>query len=482
MDETKHIVLAKTKAPEKEKKEYKDETPKEVRGRMAEMPVKKLMLSMGIPMILSMMLQALYNIVDSAFVANIEGVGEQALNALTLAFPIQMLMVAVSIGTGVGVNALLSRSLGQGDRKRASLAAGNGLFLATVIYIIFLLFAFVGVGPYLRTQSGNAQILEMANQYLLVCCSLSFGIIYFSIFEKVLQGTGRSLYSTIAQVSGAIANIILDPVMIFGLLGFPKMGVTGAALATVVGQILSLVIALTFHLRLDKEIDNGLCFMKPSRRIIGQIYSIGLPAIISQALMSFMTYFLNIIFVGIGENVVTAYGLYYKIQQFILFAAFGLRDAITPIVSYSYGMGSKPRIKDGISWGMRYTLTIMTAGFAALELFAGPIAGVFGLSGETEKLCIAAIRIISFSFWFAGANVAFQGIFQALECGMESLVISVCRQLLFVLPVAYALTRVIAAGSAPASLVWITFPIAEGASCLIAYLLMRRVNRKRELA
>lgn len=482
MDSTKHVTIEKERTASAEKKEYRDETPKEVRGRMAEMPVKKLMLSMGIPMILSMMLQALYNIVDSAFVAAIDGVGEQALNALTLAFPIQMLMVAISIGTGVGVNALLSRSLGQGDRKKASFAAGNGLFLATVIYIIFLIFAFAGVRPYLMTQSSNAMIIGMATQYLTVCCSLSFGIIYFSIFEKVLQGTGRSLYSTIAQVSGAIANIILDPIMIFGLPGFPEMGVTGAALATVVGQILSFVLALFFHLRLDKEVDNGLSYLKPRRRTIAQIYSIGLPAIISQALMSFMTYFLNIIFVAVGENVVTAYGLYYKIQQFILFAAFGLRDAITPIVSYSYGMGSKPRIKEGIRWGMLYTSGIMTAGFVLLEIFAGPIAGVFGLSGETEALCTAAIRIISFSFWFAGANIAFQGVFQALQCGMESLVISVCRQLLFVLPVAWALTRMVLAGSAAESFIWITFPIAEGASCLVACFLMRRVKRKMELA
>ena len=481
MDSTKHVTLEAERPASAEKKEYKDETPKEVRGRMATTPVNRLMLSMGIPMILSMMLQALYNIVDSAFVANIEGVGEQALNALTLAFPVQMLMVAVSIGTGVGVNALLSRSLGQGDRKRASLAAGNGIFLATIIYAVFLIFAFVGIDPYLRTQSANETILGMGHDYLLICCGLSFGIIYYSIFKKVLQGTGRSLYSTIAQVSGAIANIILDPIMIFGLLGFPEMGVRGAALATVVGQMLSLVIALIFHLRLDKEVDNGFKYMKPSKRVIGQIYSIGLPAIISQALMSFMTNFLNIILVQIGENVVTAYGLYYKIQQFILFAAFGLRDAITPIVSYSYGMGSKPRIKDGIRWGMIYTLLIMTAGFAALELFAGPIASVFGLSGETQKLCVAAIRIISFSFWFAGANIAFQGVFQALEYGMESLVISVCRQLLFVLPVAWALTRIILAGSAPAALVWITFPVAEGLSCLIAWFMMRRVNRKHGL-
>lgn len=450
-------------------------------SKLATAPVNKLMLTMGIPMILSMMLQALYNIVDSAFVSNMPQNGEQALNALTLAFPVQMLMVAVAIGTGVGMNALMSRSLGQNNRQMASMAAGNAIFLAAVIYIAFLLFGIFGTDAYVNSQTTSPEIRQMAVEYIRICCTLSFGIIFFSVFEKTLQAAGRSLYSTIAQVSGAVANIVLDPILIYGWLGLPEMGVVGAALATVIGQVVSCVLALIFHLRLNKEIDNRLKYIKPSASVIGKIYSIGLPAIIAQALMSVMTYGLNIILVRISENAVTAYGLYYKIQQFILFAAFGLRDAITPIVSFNYGMGSRPRVKQGIKYGMLYTLIIMAAGLILLEIFAEPLAGLFGLSGETQSLCVGAIRVISLSFIFAGANVAFQGIFQALEAGIPSLVISVCRQCLFVLPLAWGFSEVVISSgdSGMMWLVWLTFLIAEGISAAIAVVFMLRVNKTR---
>lgn len=450
-------------------------------SKLATAPVNKLMLTMGIPMILSMMLQALYNIVDSAFVSNMPQNGEQALNALTLAFPVQMLMVAVAIGTGVGMNALMSRSLGQNNRQMASMAAGNAIFLAAVIYIAFLLFGIFGTDAYVNSQTTSPEISQMSVEYIRICCTLSFGIIFFSVFEKTLQAAGRSLYSTIAQVSGAVANIVLDPILIYGWLGLPEMGVVGAALATVIGQVVSCVLALIFHLRLNKEIDNRLKYIKPSASVIGKIYSIGLPAIIAQALMSVMTYGLNIILVRISENAVTAYGLYYKIQQFILFAAFGLRDAITPIVSFNYGMGSRPRVKQGIKYGMLYTLIIMAAGLILLEIFAEPLAGLFGLSGETQSLCVGAIRVISLSFIFAGANVAFQGIFQALEAGIQSLVISVCRQCLFVLPLAWGFSEVVISSgdSGMMWLVWLTFLIAEGISAAIAVVFMLRVNKTR---
>ena len=450
------------------------------KNRMASVPVNRLMLSMGIPMIISMMLQAVYNIVDSAFVSNMAENGEQALNALTLAFPVQMLMVAVAIGTGVGMNALMSRSLGQGNRELASKAAGNAMFLAAVIFVVFLLFGIFGTDAYVSSQSSNPEITQMACEYIRICCTLSFGIIFFSVFEKTLQASGRSLYSTIAQIAGAVTNIVLDPVLIYGLLGLPEMGVVGAALATVIGQVVSCVLALIFHFRLIKEIDSGLRYLRPSGSVIGKIYSIGLPAIIAQALMSVMTYGLNLILVRISENAVTAYGLYYKIQQFILFAAFGLRDAITPIVSFNYGMGSRSRVKQGIKYGMMYTLIIMAAGLVLLEVFAEPFAALFGLSGETEQLCIGAMRIISLSFIFAGANVAFQGIFQALESGAQSLVISVCRQFLFVLPVAWGFSEVVIhSGMDKMWLVWLTFLIAEGISAVIALIFMRGISRKR---
>ena len=447
--------------------------------KMAETPVNKLMLSMGIPMIISMVLQAFYNIVDSAFVSNMKEGGEAALNALTLAFPVQMLMVAVSIGTGVGTNALLAKSLGQGDRKRAARIAGNAEFLGAVIYIVCLLFGIFGARTYISSQTGNAVIADMGTSYLRICCTLSMGIVFFSVFEKLLQATGLSLYSTIAQISGALVNIILDPILIYGLIGMPKLGVRGAAYATVIGQLVSCGVAMFFHFTKNKDVENGVRFMKPSGRVIKAIYSIGLPAIIAQALMSVMTYGLNLILVRVDESMVTAYGLYYKIQQFILFAAFGLRDAITPIVSFSHGMGSKTRIKSGIKYGLMYTTIIMAVGLIALEIFAVPLSRVFGLSGETEKLCISAIRIISVSFICAGLNIAFQGIFQALDGGIESLVISVLRQFVLVLPVAWGFSQPAKQSMDKAWMVWTTFIIAETISAAVAFIFMKRIRKKR---
>lgn len=448
-------------------------------NKMADTPVSKLMISMGIPMILSMMLQAVYNIVDSAFVGRIEKVGEDALNALTLAFPIQMLMVAIAIGTGVGMGAVVSMKLGQKNKEHASQAAGNAVFLACIIYVMFLLFGIFGARAYISSQTSNPLITDMATGYLRICCVISFGIVFFSIFEKLLQATGNSLYSTIAQISGAVVNIILDPILIYGLLGVPELGVKGAAYATVIGQIVSFVLAFLFHLKKNRDIKNGFAYMRPSLNMIRRIYAIGIPAIIAQALMSVMTYGLNLILVRIDESVVTAYGIYYKIQQFILFAAFGLRDAITPIVSFSYGSRNKQRIHDGIKYGLLYTIIIMLAGTVLMEIFAGQLSELFGLSGGTKAVCVSAMRVISISFVFAGANIAYQGIFQALESGTESLLVSLCRQLLFVLPVAWGFSEIVGNRVGMTWLVWTTFIIAEGVSCLIAFLLMRKIHRKK---
>lgn len=445
-------------------------------NKMGTLPVPRLMLSMGIPMILSMMLQAFYNIVDSAFVSNMAQDGEAALTALTLAFPVQILLVALGVGTGVGANALLSRTLGEGNREKVNRVAGNAEFLSFIICIASIVFGIIGVRAYVQSQSNNTLVIDMAISYLRICCCIPFGMVFFSCFEKLLQATGKSLFSTIAQIAGAVTNIILDPILIYGLLGCPAFGVRGAAYATVIGQIVSCVVALAFHLAVNKEITNGLRYIKPSKRLIQQIYTIGLPAIIAQALMSVMTYGLNLILGTVSENAVTAYGLYYKIQQFLLFAAFGLRDAITPIVSFNYGMRDKQRVNAGIKYGMLYTLIIMLVGTLALELFASPLSSIFGLSGETEQLCIYAIRIISLSLIFAGANVAFQGIFQALRSGMESLVISLCRQLIFVLPVAWLLARLGLRTEMP-SLVWWTFLFAEVVSAAIACVFMRRIRK-----
>ena len=448
---------------------------------MAIMPVGELLLSMGIPMIISMVLQAVYNIVDSAFVSNMAEGGENALNALTLAFPLQILMVAIGIGTGVGANVLVAKSLGMKDSERANKAAGNAAFLALVMYVIFLVFGIFGAEAYIYSQTSNPETAEMGTAYLQICCIFSFGMFFFAVYEKLLQSTGHSVCSTIAQISGAVTNIALDPILIYGWFGLPQMGVRGAAYATIIGQIVSFAVVLVFHLKVNTLISNKLCYFKPSMRIIKSIFSIGLPAIISQALISVMTYGLNLIFGGISESMVTAYGLYYKIQQFLLFAAFGMRDAIMPITAYSFGAANHKRICDCVKYGQLYTAIIMVAGFVLIEALAVPFSNIFGLSGETQGLCISAMRIISISFVFAGINIAFQGAFQAMDGGPESLVISLCRQIVFIFPFAILFAGIAKANQEMRWLAWTTFPIAELWTAIIAALLFHRILHKHKI-
>ena len=343
---------------------------------------------------------------------------------------------------------------------------------------MFLLFGIFGTEFYINLQTENSVIAEMGTDYLRICCIFSIGMSMFAVYEKLLQATGHSVCSTIAQISGAVTNIILDPIMIYGWLGCPEMGVKGAAYATVIGQIVSFAVAFVFHLKVNKVISNKLCNFKPSAKIIGQIYSIGLPAIISQAHISVMTYGLNLILGGISEVMVTAYGLYYKIQQFLLFAAFGMRDAIMPITAFSYGMGERKRIVDCVKYGQLYTGIIMVAGFIFLEIFAVPFAGLFGLSVETQELCVSAMHIISICFVFAGANIAFQGIFQALGGGIESLIVSICRQLLFVFPFAWIFAETAKSDSSLNWTMWTVFPIAEILTVIVAVLLFLRLFKK----
>lgn len=342
-----------------------------------------------------------------------------------------------------------------------------------------MLFGLLGVRTYILSQSGNTVIVDMACTYLKICCIFSFGIVFFSIYEKLLQASGRSIFSTIAQVLGAVTNIALDPIMIYGYFGCPKFGVSGAAYATVIGQCVSFISALIFHLKFNKEIPNKLRYISPSFKIIKQIYMIGLPAIIAQALMSVMTYILNIILVSINEAMVTAYGLYYKIQQFILFAAFGVRDAITPITAFNYGMKSKKRINDSVKFGLIYTIIIMLLGTAAIEIFANSFSSLFGLSGVTESYLISAMRIISLSFVFAGFNIALQGVFQAVMGGLESLVVSVLRQFVLVIPVAYFLSIFIKENRNLSFIIWFAFLFAEVFTSIVAYCLYKRIYKKR---
>ncbi|MDO4294784.1 MAG: MATE family efflux transporter [bacterium] len=454
-------------------------------SKMGTEPVGKLMLTLGIPIVFSMMLQAVYNIVDSAYLSNMKEAGEEALTALGLAFPIQLFMVAVAIGTGVGTNALLAKSMGQGKWEKANQVAGNAGFLGVVISVVFLIFGLVGIPAYVNSQNAGGAIhemvLQMAVDYLRICCCCSFGIVFFSIYEKILQATGRSLYSTIAQVVGAVVNIVMDPILIYGWFGVPSMGVKGAAYATIIGQIVSAGMVFFFHLKLNGELDKKWYYSRPNAAIIKEIYAIGLPAILSQALLTAMTYGLNVILAKlpeVGQNAVTVYGLYCKIQQMIIFAAVGVRDAITPVVSFSFGMKNKKRIRAGIHFGLYFTTVLMVIGLLLMESMAVPLTRFFSLSDVSYRLCVDCIRIVSLAFVFAGLCIAFQGIFQAIECGVESLLISVGRQVLFVLPVA-AIIGSFVTGVENASMIWWTFLLGETLTLLCAGLMYVRAVKKK---
>lgn len=450
-------------------------------NKMGEQPIPKLLLTMGLPMILSMILQAFYNIVDSYFVSCIvdstsgANLGEYATNALTLAFPIQMLMIAIGVGTGVGINSILSKTLGEQNSHKVAQIAGNAIFLGICTCIVFLGFGIVGVNFYLQSQTQDAMILEMGSSYLKICSILSFGAIMFMIYEKLLQSTGKTTLSMIAQIAGALTNIILDPILIFGYFGLPAMGIEGAAYATVIGQMVSLIIGILCHHLLNKEVLFKFSYLKPNVSIIKEIYKVGIPAIIMQALMAFMTYGTNIILGLISSNAVTAYGIYYKIQQFVLFAAFGMNNAMIPIISFNYGKHDKQRINEGIKYGMKYTLIIMLIGMILLQLFSSQIIGIFSISSKTHELCILAIRIITLGYLFMGANVAYQGIFQALGCGVRSLIISLLRLIIIALPLTWVFTQF----SNAEYIVWSAFPIAEFVALVVAILFMKKVSHEK---
>lgn len=443
-------------------------------NKMATMPMQKLVLSSGIPVMFSLALTAVYNIVDSAFVSNMDMYGEEGLNALTLAFPVHIFVVAMCIGTGVGASVLISRYLGEGNQKATCDVTNNTIFLGFILMAIIMAFGYWGSGAYIGSQTVNPIIYEMGVDYLQITCIISFGSVFFSCYEKLLQSTGHNVHSTIAQVIGSITNIILDPIMIYGWLGCPAMGVKGAAYATVIGQTFAFILTYVFHKKYNRQISGSVKGFRPNLAIIKQIYIIGAPAIVAQGLISIMAYSLNIIFVMASESIVTVYGLYYKIQQFVIMTVFGLRDATMPIISFTYGSRNKERLKDSIKYLLIYTFVIMGLGTVLFELFATPIASAFGLSGDTMTLCIWAIRIISVSFLFAGFNVSCQAIFQAIDSGKNSLIISFARQIVFVLPVAYLFTQLTMRNFDYAWTVWLTFIIAESCTALIAFVLLKK--------
>ena len=439
-------------------------------NKMGTMKVNKLMLTMGAPMILSMVLQAVYNIVDSAFVSNMHENGEAALNALTLAFPVQMMMVAIAIGTGVGMNALLSKNLGSGNLKKASMIAGNTIFLGTIIYLIFLVFGIFGADFYVSTQTSNELIKNMAIQYLKICCTLSIGIVFFSIFEKMLQATGRSLYSTIAQILGAVTNMILDPILIFGLFGAPKMGVTGAAIATVIGQCVAGIVAAACNHKYNHDVKLSFKGFKPDLKIIGTIYAVGVPSIIMQSIGSIMTYCMNRILIEFSSTATAVFGVYFKLQSFFFMPVFGLNNGITPIIAYNYGAKQRKRMIHTIKLSMAVAFCLTFVGFIAFEAIPQVLLGMFNSSQQLLEIGIPALRIIGIHFLIAWFCIVAGTVFQALGKAVFSMIVSIMRQLFVLVPAAYILAKV---GGLHA--VWWSFPIAEIISLAVSLTFLIRI-------
>lgn len=446
------------------------ELVEEKENKMGVMPVNKLLMNMSLPMMISMLVQALYNVVDSIFVSRID---ENALTAVSMAFPIQSLMIALGAGTGVGVNALLSRSLGEKDYDRVNKAAGNGIFLAGINYLVFLLVGILVTTPFYLSQTKDAQILSYGQQYLTIICCCSFGMYGQFIFERLLQSTGRTFYTMITQSIGAIINIILDPIFIFGYFGIPKMGVAGAAIATVIGQIVAGTIALVINIKKNDEIQLRLKGFRPDGKTIARIYEVGIPSIIMQAIGSVMTYGMNRILIVFSSTAVAVFGVYFKLQSFIFMPVFGLNNGMVPIIAYNYGAGKKDRLIKTLKLSIIYAVGLMLLGVIIFQLFPAPLFALFDASETMLAIGIPALRIISLSFIFAGFCIVCGSLFQALGNGVYSMVVSIARQLLVLLPVAYLLSL-----SGKVEAVWWAFPIAEIVSLSLTVFFMFRINRK----
>lgn len=444
----------------------------ERQNKMAIAPMNKLILKMGLPMIISMVLQALYNVIDSIFVANMGTKGAIANQALTYAFPIQIMIIAIGVGTGVGLNALLSKSLGENDRKKVNKIAGNGIFLSICIYIIFLLFGLFGTKWFISLFTNDKEIIKIGTTYLKICTCLSLGSVGYTVYERFLQATGKTMLSTISQISGAVTNIILDYIFIYPL----KMGVAGAAWATIIGQFISLFIAMYFHYTKNNEIDGSIKYINPDINLIKGIYSIGVSAALMQALLAVMMAGMNAI-LGLAQVnqtvLIGSFGIYYKIQQIALFSAFGLSNTIISILSFNYGMQDKKRIDDCIKYGIIDTIIVNLIISILFEIFAYPLANLFGLAGGTTKeiisVCTIELRISSIGFVFMGISVAIQGVLQSIRYALKPLIISLLRLVIFVFPIAFLFTK----SNNVTEIVWWTFPIAEVLTSIISLFILK---------
>lgn len=437
---------------------------------MGTMPVNKLLISMSLPMMISMLVQALYNVVDSIFVSRI---CEDALTAVSLAFPIQSLMIALGAGMGVGVNALLSRSLGEKDYHKVNKAAMNGIFLSLINIIIFVLIGIFVTKPFYLSQTDDPEIVAYGIEYLTIVCCCSFGIYTQFIFERLLQSIGKTFYTMLTQGLGAIINIILDPILIFGLLGFPKMGVAGAAIATVIGQIVAGIFAIILNLKKNTEVHLHFKGFRPDPQTIGQIYSVGLPSIIMQSIGSIMTYGMNHILIAFSSTATAVFGVYFKLQSFIFMPVFGLNNGMVPIIAFNYGARKKDRMIRTMKLSILYAEVMMFIGFLVFQFLPEPLFRLFDASDHMLSMGIPALRIISIHFLLAGFCIIVGSVFQALGNGVYSMIVSITRQLAVLLPAAYLLSRL-----DNVNYVWWAFPIAELASLVVSTFFLIRINRK----
>ncbi len=447
------------------------QTPAQTENKMGVMPVNRLLISMSLPIMISMLVQALYNIVDSLFVAQIS---ENALTAVSLAFPVQNLMVAIAVGTGVGMNALLSRSLGEKNAEEANQAARNGAFLYAMSFLAFVVLGLCFSGLFFRMQTDNAEIIADGALYTRICTVASFGLFGQILCERLLQSTGRAFLSMLTQGLGAVVNIALDPILIFGLLGCPKMGVAGAALATVIGQICSLALGLYLNIRKNPEIRLNFKGFRPSKRIIGRIYSVGFPSILMNSISSVMTFGMNQILMAFTATATAVFGIYFKLQSFVFMPVFGLNNGMVPIISFNYGAQNKKRIMETIRLSVAYAVGIMLVGLLLIQLLPGQILMMFDASENMLGIGIPALRIISLSFIFAGFGVVASSVFQSLGNAIYSLATSLVRQLIVILPVAWLLGRL---GGLNA--VWWAFPAAELVSVSMCVLFMKKILQEK---
>lgn len=439
--------------------------------KLGTMPMNRLILTLSVPMMISMFIQSLYNVVDSMFVAQIS---EEALAALSLVFPIQMLMVAIGIGTGVGMNAELSKRLGEGNRKLASAAANNGVFLTLFHYVLFLIFGLFFVRPFFEMQTDNAEIIRYGMEYTVIITTLSLGKLLQFTYERILQATGRTYYTMITQGTGAILNIILDPILIFGWFGIPALGVYGAAIATIIAQVTSATLAIIINAKVNDDLDMKFIGNKPDFAVIKRIYSVGIPSMVMTSITSLVTLIFNNILLQFTPTAIAVYGVYIKLQGFAFMPVFGLNNGMIPIVSYNYGAKNKDRMIKAIKVSLMYGLSIMLLGTILFQIFTVQFLNLFNASEEMLRIGIPALRIISLSFGFAGISIMLGTVFQALGNAVLSLWIQVIRQLVVLVPVAYALSL-----TGDVNMVWWSKLISEGVTVVFALLAMRYIYTKK---